>query len=210
MAEQTSVDIYPDVQKMTVDEHIALAKRIHFLKLQIDHYIHEMHAKKCKLSPRTKRGFTPLFSRDKKFYNRVIFPIQRLHHLKHHAFIGHLNCWFEELMFYYDRFHRKTTTDIYYSNTDRFGTYEKNSFTFESLSSAKTLTNEDKKCIMTTIDDVLELYDFLVNALRRCVKGMHRRELLPDHRLPKDHWRYAISSALKEKRRVRTLLSEFE
>ena len=210
MAEQTSVGIYPDVQTMTVDEHIALGKRIHFLKLQTDHYIHEMHTKKCKQSPRAKWGFVPLFSRDKNFYSRVIFRNHRLHRLKYSETIGHLNCWFEELMFYYDRFQRKTPTDIYYSNTERFGTYEKNSFTFENLSSTRTLTKEDKKCIMSTIDDILDLYDFLVNALRRCVKDMHRRERLPDHRLPKDNWVYAINFALKEKRRVRALLSEFE
>ena len=127
MAGKINVKNYPDVQKMTVDEHIALAKRIHFLKLQTDHYIHEMHTKKCKKSPRAKWGFVPLFSRDKNFYNRVIFRNHRLHRLKYSETIGHLNCWFEELMFYYDRFQRKTPTDIYYSNTERFGTYEKNS-----------------------------------------------------------------------------------
>ena len=205
MAEQTNVKDYPDIQTMTVDDHMALGKRIHFLKLQLDHYIHEMHAKKCKKSPRAKWGFIPLFSRDKKFYNRIIFRNQRLHHLKHSEFIGHLNCWFEELMFYYDRFQRKTPTDIYYSNTERFGTYEKNSFTFENLSSAKTLTNEDKKCIMSTIDDVLELYDFLVSALLRCLEGMNRRE-----RSQKDHWFHVLSVTMKEKRRVWLLLKEFK
>ena len=178
---------FTDVSIFNINEHVALAKRICSAAFQIEHYIHEMHAKKCKQSTRAKRGFAPLCSRDKKIYR----------HLKHKEFFGHLNCWFEELMFYYDRFKRKTPVDIYYSNAERFGTYERNSFTFESLSSTKTLSVADAAIIMSTIDDVLELYDFLINALRRCVTGMDNLA-----NPQKDHFRYAISSALKQRSRL--------